>query len=93
MTNWIHSPHPEISVLWVKSYFIAVDALLAIPVWAESKTALAEIERARIIWKISEEEAQTLNDVIANESPHMRKFVEETLAERWINIKDQVARA
>jgi hypothetical protein len=80
--NWVEIRVPGPNLFWVESYYPAVDALLAIPLFERSDAAKKALERG-IIREISLEQAQELNKSFANCGPWAATYLQDILDERW----------
>lgn len=89
-TDWTLIRISDAPVFWASTYFIGVDALLAMPVWEGSQAAKKAIERG-IIQVISREMAQNFNEHFSAKSEGARKYLEDQLSTRWRVIELQMA--
>jgi len=89
-TDWIRHVHPEIPVSWIENYYVEVDLLLAVPVWAHTPALSNAVATGRVR-RIPIEEAQRLNARVSMFGTNERQFLEEKLAERWAFIKQQAS--
>jgi hypothetical protein len=78
--DWTKAVDPDL-VMWVSSYCIEYDALIALPVLKSSPSALKAIERG-IIKEISRDEAQMLNEPFSEQ-----EWLKEMIEARWEQIE------
>ena len=91
--NWTKIEVAAADIIWVSDYFVDVDALLGLPLWAKSDAGREAIRRG-LIQEITAERAQQLNQTFVESSwQGARAYLEEKLSDRWDRIAYQVKKA
>lgn len=82
--DWTKAVDPDL-IMWVSSYCIEWDALIALPVLKSSSAALKAIERG-IIQEVSRDEAHALNEPFCDQ-----EWLKEKIEARWEKIERRAA--
>ena len=85
-STWV-MPAFDVPVRWVEAYFIAFDAVLGLPVWANSP--VFEKKPYRGFEPCSEERARELNNKFSALGPYAVEYLKEQIDSRCVVIASQ----